>query len=240
MRVNTIWRGEENHRKKKQFCNFPLLKGAFQLVGRLLFSVHDLEMITLTSFFFWSSLSLSLLSSPHYNYVQDPWDNLLPTGWMERTWEAGCLFFTFRMTGEFVAFMVITWDNLLPTGWMERTWEAGCLFFHIPNDRKICRIYSHHQKNVLILLQCIAMWEERKIHIVPISLWLSVLYTKFHPSKKKTYFCPRRWQWPLVRHQLAFAFTSESSPFLSSCWLSFIQIYVSKMKDDTLMLCKCW
>ena len=204
MRVNTIWRGEENHRKKKQFCNFPLLKGAFQLVGRLLFSVHDLEMITLTSFFFWSSLSLSLLSSPHYNYVQDPW------------------------------------DNLLPTGWMERTWEAGCLFFHIPNDRKICRIYSHHQKNVLILLQCIAMWEERKIHIVPISLWLSVLYTKFHPSKKKTYFCPRRWQWPLVRHQLAFAFTSESSPFLSSCWLSFIQIYVSKMKDDTLMLCKCW
>ena len=131
-------------------------------------------------------------------------------------------------------------DNLLPTGWMERTWEAGCLFFHIPNDRKICRIYSHHQKNVLILLQCIAMWEERKIHIVPISLWLSVLYTKFHPSKKKTYFCPRRWQWPLVRHQLAFAFTSESSPFLSSCWLSFIQIYVSKMKDDTLMLCKCW
>ena len=203
MRVNTIWRGDENHRKKKQFCNFPLLKGAFQLVGRLLFSVHDLEMITLTSFF-WSSLSLSLLSSPHYNYVQDPW------------------------------------DNLLPTGWMERTWEAGCLFFHIPNDRKICRIYSHHQKNVLILLQCIAMWEERKIHIVPISLWLSVLYTKFHPSKKKTYFCPRRWQWPLVRHQLAFAFTSESSPFLSSCWLSFIQIYVSKMKDDTLMLCKCW
>ena len=100
--------------------------------------------------------------------------------------------------------------------------------------------YSHHQKNVLILLQCIAMWEERKIHIVPISLWLSVLYTKFHPSKKKTYFCPRRWQWPLVRHQLAFAFTSESRPFLSSCWLSFIQIYVSKMKDDTLMLCKCW
>ena len=204
MRVNTIWRGEENHRKKKQFCNFPLLKGAFQLVGRLLFSVHDLEMITLTSFFFWSSLSLSLLSSPHYHYVQDPW------------------------------------DSLLPTGWMERTWEAGCLFFHIPNDRKICRIYSHHQKNVLILLQCIAMWEERKIHVVPISLWLSVLYTKFHPSKKKTYFCPRRWQWPLVRHQLAFAFTSESSPFLSSCWLSFIQIYVSKMKDDTLMLCKCW
>ena len=49
-------------------------------------------MITLTSFFFWSSLSLSLLSSPHYNYVQDPWDNLLPTGGMERTWEAGCLF----------------------------------------------------------------------------------------------------------------------------------------------------
>ena len=175
-------------------------------MGRLLFSVHDLEMITLTSFFFWSSLSLSLLSSPHYNYVQDPW------------------------------------DNLLPTGWMERTWEAGCLFFHIPNDRKICRIYSHHQKNVLILLQCIAMWEERKIHVVPISLWLSVLYTKFHPSKKKTFFCPRRWQWPLVRHQLAFAFTSESSPFLSSCWLSFIQIYVSKMKDDTLilMLCRCW
>ena len=120
-------------------------------------------------------------------------------------------------------------------------------FFHLPNDRRICRIYGHHQKNVLILLQCIAiiiifiaMWEERKIHIVPISLWLSVLYTKFHPSKKKTYFCPRRWQWPLVRHQLAFAFTSESSPFLSSCWLSFIQIYVSKMKDDTLMLCKCW
>ena len=115
-------------------------------------------------------------------------------------------------------------------------------FFHIPNDRRICRIYGHHQKNVLILLQCIAMWEERKIHIVPISLWLSVLYTKFHPSKKKTYFCPRRWQWPLVRHQLAFAFTSESSPFLSSCWLSFIQIYVSKMKDDTLilMLCRCW
>ena len=113
-------------------------------------------------------------------------------------------------------------------------------FFHIPNDRRICRIYGHHQKNVLILLQCIAMWEERKIHVVPISLWLSVLYTKFHPSKKKTFFWPRRWQWPLVRHQLAFAFTSESSPFLSSCWLSFIQIYVSKMKDDTLMLCKCW
>ena len=61
-------------------------------------------------------------------------------------------------------------------------------FFHIPNDRRICRIYGHHQKNVLILLQCIAMWEERKIHIVPISLWLSVLYTKFHPSKKKTFF----------------------------------------------------
>ena len=58
MRVNTIWRGEENHRKKKQFCNFPLLKGAFQLVGRLLFSVHDLEMITLTSFF----------SGHHYHY----------------------------------------------------------------------------------------------------------------------------------------------------------------------------
>ena len=52
MRVNTIWRGDENHRKKKQFCNFPLLKGAFQLVGRQLFSVHDLEMITLTSFLF--------------------------------------------------------------------------------------------------------------------------------------------------------------------------------------------
>ena len=116
------------------------------------------------------------------------------------------------------------------------------VFFHIPNDRRICRIYGHHQKNVLILPQCIAMWEERKIHVVPISLWLSVLYTKFHPSKKKTFFCPRQWQWPLVRHQLAFAFTSESSPFLSSCWLSFIQIYVSKMKDDTLMLmlCKCW
>ena len=43
-------------------------------------------------------------------------------------------------------------------------------FFHIPNDRRICRIFGHHQKNVLILLQCIAMWEERKIHVVPISL----------------------------------------------------------------------
>ena len=38
--------------KKKIFCNFPLLRGAFQPVGRQLFSVHDLEMITLTSFLF--------------------------------------------------------------------------------------------------------------------------------------------------------------------------------------------
>ena len=203
MRVNTIWRGEENHRKKKQFCNFPLLKGAFQLVGRLLFSVHDLEMITLTSFF----------SGHHYHYH---YYHLLTT----------------------IMFKIPETTCFQQAGWNGHGKLA--VFFHIPNDRRICRIYGHHQKNVLILLQCIAMWEERKIHVVPISLWLSVLYTKFHPSKKKTYFCPRRWQWPLVRHQLAFAFTSESSPFLSSCWLSFIQIYVSKMKDDTLMLCKCW
>ena len=38
--------------QKKKFYNFPLIKGAFQPVGRQLFSVHDLEMITLTSFLF--------------------------------------------------------------------------------------------------------------------------------------------------------------------------------------------
>ena len=41
--------------------------------------------------------------------------------------------------------------------------HMGCLFFHILNDRRICRIYGHRQKNVFILLLCIAIWEERKM-----------------------------------------------------------------------------
>ena len=41
--------------------------------------------------------------------------------------------------------------------------HMGCLFFHILNDRRICRIYGHRQKNVFVMLICIAIWEERKI-----------------------------------------------------------------------------
>ena len=41
--------------------------------------------------------------------------------------------------------------------------HMGCLFFHILNDRRICRIYGHRQKNVFLLLQSIAIWEERKM-----------------------------------------------------------------------------
>ena len=38
---------------------------------------------------------------------------------------------------------------------------SGCLFFHILNDRRICRIYGHRQKNVFILLLCISIWERK-------------------------------------------------------------------------------
>ena len=40
---------------------------------------------------------------------------------------------------------------------------SGCLFFYILNDRRICRIYGHRQKNVFILLLCIAIWEDMKM-----------------------------------------------------------------------------
>ena len=67
-----------------------------------------------TSFFVLAILFLShhtntntqhLFSLQALFYVQAPWDNLLPTGWMEGIWAVS--FFTFSMTGEFVAFTVI-------------------------------------------------------------------------------------------------------------------------------------
>ena len=45
------------------------------------------------------ALQCKWLSSPLYNYVQAPRDNLLPTGWMEGIYG--------KLTGEFVAITVI-------------------------------------------------------------------------------------------------------------------------------------